>query len=113
MKKPDFIKNMENEKKFFSSVELNNFSKDIISKLREKKYTALYSERKMDESGEILIKKYILKSAQGFFLYFEKQTEPDWNLTIYFEESKESELQFFLINFLKTYRNDTINNRTA
>lgn len=111
MKKPDFILGLEKEKKVFSYVNLPKFHGDFVLTLKEKKYFPVYSERSVDVNGKMSIQRYILKSAQGFFLYFEKiQNQDEWNLTIYFEEDKDSELQFFINNFLKTYKNATTNN---
>lgn len=113
MKKPEFITKLENEK-LFSYVDLPNLSGDIPKKLKDKKYVPLYSERTSDNNGKMVINQYIVKSAQGFYLYFERQSDKElWSTTIYFEESKESELQFFVNNFIKTYNDATTDNRTT
>ena len=111
MNKPEIIKMRENGKTFFSYLELPKFTGDIPKKLKEKKYVPLYSERFIDTSGKIKIKKYLVKSAQDFYIYLEKDLNEElWSMSIYFEESQENELQFFINNFNKTFNDATTNN---
>lgn len=110
--KPDFIKNLEHERRFFSFLIFSATNVIFPKKLEEKKYYAVYSERRLDFNKKMILSKYILKSAQGFYLSFDKKEEKDsWVITIYFEEKQESELQFFLNNFLKTFINETTDNK--
>jgi hypothetical protein len=109
MEKPAPIVEIEKQSgKFFSSLTLQKTKNDTPKKLKEKKFTPIYSERILNINNKIEIQKYILKSVQGFYLCFERNAEDDfWETNIYFEETQESELQFFINNFIKKIQNAT------
>ena len=114
MGKPEYILKLEKEGKVFSFISLPTTNENIPKKIKDKKYTPVYSERELNNSGLIIIKKYILKSPQGFYIFFDyKISEESWHTTIYFEETQHLELQFFINNFLKIYKNATTNDNRA
>jgi hypothetical protein len=111
VKKPEFIQKIEGERKTFSSYVLKDMKITFPKNLQEKKYFPVYSERIHEQDGKTVLLRYILKSAQGFYLCFDKSVENNsYQITIYFEESQDTELQFFIKNFLKTFKNDTTDN---
>lgn len=109
--KPDFIQNLEKGNKYFSYVKLSETNIFFPKNLKEKNYIPVYSERYLNLNKSPEIEFYILKTAQGFFICFNKLENDSWDITIYFEEAQESELKFFINNFLKTFKNATNNNK--
>lgn len=110
MYKHDYILNLEKEHKTFSLLKFEEKGIHFPKNLKEKKYSPVQSIRVLSENKKTTIKNYILKSAQGFYICFDKTNHESWDITIYFLEEQENELQFFVNNFLKTFKNATNNN---
>lgn len=111
MDRHQYIVNLERDGKFFSNLKFTIPDLIIPKNLKDKRYFPVYSERILGPNNKTTLKNYILKSAQGFYLCFDKLENDSSEVTIYFEESQDIELQFFVNNFLKTFKNATTNNK--
>ncbi len=111
MYKHQYISSLEKDGKIFSHLKFTINNLILPKNLKDKKYIAVYSERILDQNNKTTIKNYTLKSAQGFYLCFDNLENDSTDVTIYFEENQEAELQFFVNNFLKTFKNGTTNDK--
>lgn len=101
----------ESEKdKYYSSLKLESSRADLPKILKEKKFKSLYSERTLKEKNITDINRCIVQTPQGFNIDCARDGDNVWEMTIYFSEEQETELQFFIKNFQKTFKNDTNNN---
>lgn len=96
--------------KYFSNLKLEPPKIDLPKLLKEKKFVMLYSERTIGKKNDLQINRCIVKTPQGFNIDCNKNEDDFWEMTIYFKEEQETELQFFIKNFQKSFKDDTNNN---
>ena len=94
--KPKYICNLETEDTIYSSTELKFFTIDPIEYFKNKKITPVHSESFFEDRIEYINITY--KTAQGFYIYCEKNEE--WIVSIYYRQEQQNELILF-INQLK------------
>lgn len=108
----DFIiKSLYADGKVFSILSFENFDSSLLKFLETKNLKTVYSENLYDEKIIIKPNFKILQSPQEFYLTIENIGKSElWKLTIYYQETQEKELKFFIKNLFKNYKNATTDN---
>lgn len=112
MKKPNYIKTLEESDGKFSVMNFHVFRVDLYKFLEEKKIERVYEKSHITLDGSAVWDKIIYKTQQPFYLYIKNDSieEPQWYLSIYYKPYQFNELIIFIRQVLKQFRDATINN---
>jgi hypothetical protein len=107
MKKPKYIKVIENKDEIMSSIKISFITNDIDTFISKRKFELVWSESEIisDDSKIKFIKK-IYKTKQNFYLYILTKKEIT-SVIIFYKQVQLNELTIFVRQLLKQFKNDT------
>lgn len=111
MKKPKYIKKIENSLGLMFSRTEVKFSNglDIIEFINKRSYEVVWSSGYININDEkMLYNEKIFKTKQNFYLYLNSSVD-FVIMDIYYKEDQKNELQIFIKQLLKQYKNERIN----
>lgn len=107
--KPEYIKKLEKDL-IFSEMMIENY--ELNSKFIpfcDKKFELVWAKSVYKNTDNIFWKEKIYKTKQNFLLYLSNY-ESKVAIQLYYHTSQLNEVNFFIINLLKEYKNDRNNN---